>query len=180
MLDELNGIRAENARMLEQGISGIDFITPQKVLDGCNRVYSYHYARYDSQKAKNVSLYTFLKALSAEGLTVGSCGYGKLHIQPLYEGSGPYAEGAPFYSPALNIEYMPTPAGELANSERLGDSAFMMAPRFEKCGADVVKLYIEAYTKIAENLDELVEYERANGLTEKKIENKGTSINLFR
>jgi len=110
---------------------------------------------------------------------VGSCGYGKLHLQPMFMTS-PYSENAPYYSPALKIEYKPTPSAELANSERLGDSSFMIAPRFEKDCTQAVQLYIEAYHKIADNLDELAEYERANNLGAQKIVNKGTSINTFK
>lgn len=179
ILDELNTVRSENALMLEKGIADIKFIVPQRVLKDSKRAFSYHYARYDSKKANGISLYTVLKALSAEGLYVGSCGYGKLHLQPLFATS-PYAEGGPYYSPALGIDYISTPPGELINSERLGDGAFMLAPRFEKRCPEEVALYIEAYRKVAENLDELSGYERANNLAGQKIVNKGTSINIFK
>lgn len=179
-LDEFNEKRSGQGKYLEKCISDISFIKPQTVPEGSERVFAYHYARLVAEKAGGISVLTVLKALAAEGIICGSCGYGRLHEQPLYAGSGPYGEGGPFYSKALNISYKPTASDEVQNSVLLADTAFMIAPRFEIDCKKEVELYAEAYHKIADNIEKLIDYDRKTEAASKRIENKGTSINYFK
>ena len=55
----------------------------------------------------------------------------------------------------------------------------MIAPRFEAEDKEVVRQYAAAYRKILDNLEELVNYEIDNRLVAKKVENYGSSINIF-
>lgn len=55
----------------------------------------------------------------------------------------------------------------------------MIAPRFETEDKEVVRQYAAAYRKILDNLEELVNYEIDNRLVAKKVENYGSSINIF-
>lgn len=171
-LDELNALRSKNAAYLEKLVSDLPYITTQKVLDGCKRIYSYHYVRYNPEYLENLNLNTLLMALSAEGVSCGSCGYGFLHKSALYTGDNmitgkPFAEGY-------------KPSDDLPNTDYLAARAFMMAPRFEtECTAHVEQ-YAAAYHKIAENIDELIKYEIDNNLRDAKIKNSGRSINLYK
>ena len=83
-LDELNAIRSKYGKMLEDGIADLDFIVPQKVGEGLERNFAYHYVRYIPEKFGNVALTTFLTAIAKEGVVCGSCGYGKLHTAPVF------------------------------------------------------------------------------------------------
>lgn len=178
ILDELNAIRTENAEYFEGLISDLDFIKPLKSYDGAKRVYAYHYVQYIPEKLKGLSLFTLLKALSAEGVICGNCGYGKLHKAPLYTGEGPFGNGCPFNCPH-HTEKAILPE-KLEITEKLADFAMMAAPRFEYEDKTAVEQYAKAYHKIYENIDELLKYEEENNLTAKKIENAGRSINIFR
>ncbi|MBE6749843.1 MAG: DegT/DnrJ/EryC1/StrS family aminotransferase [Ruminococcaceae bacterium] len=177
-LDELNKNRTKGALYLEELISDLDFIKPLKTFDDSERVFAYHYAQYIPEKLKGLSVITFLKALAAEGVYCGSCGYGKLHQSPFYNGEGPFGKGCPFACPHYAEKYVPTQVLEV--TEKLAKNSVMIAPRFEIDNKEVVEQYAKAYHKVYENIDELLKYEEENNLAEKKIVNDGRSINVFR
>lgn len=176
-LDELNRIRTENAEYLEELLSDVGYIKFLKSFDKAQRVYGYNYVQYLPEKLGGISTFTLLKALSEEGVCCGSCGYGKLHLSPFYNGEGPYGHGCPFDCPHYGEKYLP--ARKLEVTEKLADTAFMIAPRFETEDKEVVRQYAAAYRKILDNLEELVNYEIDNRLVAKKVENYGSSINIF-
>lgn len=177
-LESLNKSRKENAEYLEELISDLDYIKPLKTPENSERVFAYHYVTYIPEKLKGLSLITLLKALAAEGVCCGSCGYGKLHQAPFYTGEGPFGHGCPFACPNYPEKYVPTEKLEV--TERLAQNAVMIAPRFETDNKDIVKQYAKAYHKIYENIDLLLEYEEENRLAEQRIVNDGRSINVFR
>ncbi len=167
-LDERNEIRDSQGKRLEDEVAKLGFIRPQKVPEGARRVYAYHYVRYDASKLGGLSLNTLLKAVSAEGVLCGTCGYGRLHYAPIFVEGGPYHDCGPA-----------VPDLRLPVTEALGEDTFMMAPRFENICPELVNQYIEAYYKVLENLDALITYEKELGVTTTQ-ENTGRSINLFR
>lgn len=172
-LDRLNKLRNEYGLYLDTLLSDIDALTPQSVPEKGERVYAYHYVRYNPEKFHNIQLSTILKALAAEGVPCGSCGYGKLHLQPLFTKNElcgftcPHRNEAPYAPPS----FMPV-------TETLAANTFMIAPRFEDITKEDVELYANAVRKVFKNADALIEYEKENGITE--IKNDGRSINLFK
>ncbi|MBE6915462.1 MAG: DegT/DnrJ/EryC1/StrS family aminotransferase [Ruminococcaceae bacterium] len=153
-LDEQNKIRNALGKRLDDGIADIPYLHPFKVLDGAERMNSYHMLRYDAEDNNGVWRETFLRALSAEGIQGGLDGYGTLHRQPAFtqlDGNWPkcYPDGAV------------RDLGDLPVSEYLGSACILGAPRFEdmdrvKC----IDQYIEAYHKVANATDELLKYQK--------------------
>lgn len=175
-LDYYNKIRNDNAKRLEGLMSDIDFVKFQKVVDGAEKVYSYHYAEYLPEKFGNLKLTTLLIALAKEGVVCGSCGYGKLHLSPLYKKEGPFANEFPFNTEAYDGRFI---LGELPVTTKLASATFMAAPRFETATLKDIEQYAEAYHKIARNLDELLEYEKKNNVQDSMV-NDGRSINYVK
>lgn len=171
-LDELNEIRYQNGRRLEALLSDLPFLSFQKEYDGAKRVYAYHYARYLPEKLGGLKLATFLEALVEEGVACGSCGYGKLHLSPLYNREGEFGKEYPFCDPEYPQNYKDT---VLPNTKLLADSVFMMAPRFENATEDDLLAYSRAFHKIAENVDALLAYEKRVNVAD--IDNNGSSLN---
>jgi len=178
-LDEINAVRYENGKYFDKLISDLDFISLQGEPEDSKRVYAYHYARYIPEKLGGLGLYTFMNAIAAEGIICGSCGYGKLHIAPFYTEEGKFGKGCPFDCPHYGSEFKAdrTP---LPNTEILAKSDMMLAPRFEIATKEDIELYAAAYHKVAENADELLEYEEKNNLKNAVEDNAGRSINIFK
>ncbi|GHU97809.1 hypothetical protein FACS1894211_00340 [Clostridia bacterium] len=175
-LDELNAIRNKNAARFESLVKGLDYIIPQESPQKAERIFSYHYMRYNADKLGGVYIGTFLKALAAEGIVCGSCGYGILHKSPLYTGiDSVFGKTGPFKNPHWE-KY--TPVNKLPNTEILAQSAFMAAPRFECADEADVELYAEAYAKIKGNADELTEYDGKHN--KEALESDGRSINYVK
>ena len=172
-LDELNGIRNANALRLESYLQKLGYIEVQEVPKKAERIFAYHYMRFLSDSLGGISTTTFLKALAAEGVECGVCGYGRLHKAPLYTGeNSPFGRLGPFNNPYWK-DYVPTAV--LPNTELLNETAFMGAPRFEYANDEYVELYAEAYKKLKENVDELVKYEKDH--PNMTIKSGGNSIN---
>ncbi len=178
-LDQRNDIRDTNGAMLDAGIADLPFISQQAVLPDTRRLYSYHYARYHADKLMGIKLTTILTALKAEGLTIGVCGYGRLHKAPLFVKGSPYGDGCPCSKAGVQ-KGTGCAQVELPVTERLAEETFFMAPRFENKCPELIQGYIHAYHKIAENAEKLLAYEQAH--MDETVINKnvsGTSINLF-
>jgi len=178
VLDERNEIRTRNGKLFDSAISELGYISLQKVPENAERVYAYHYARYMPEKLQNLNFYVLCKALGAEGVVGGICGYGRLHTAPLYTEGGNFGNGCPLSCPNYGKDYKPTPS--LPNTELLADNDIMIAPRFETTDTAVVEQYIQAYRKIYENVDALLEYQKTvpeDILYAKK--GIGRSINYF-
>lgn len=171
-LDELNEIRYRNGRRLEELLSDLPFLAFQREYDGAKRVYAYHYARYLPEGLGGLKLSTFLEALAEEGVACGSCGYGKLHLSPLYNRDGEFGKEYPFCDPEYPANYKDT---DLPNTKLLADSVFMLAPRFETATEEDLLAYSRAFHKIAENVEALLAYERCTDVAD--IDNNGSSLN---
>jgi len=163
-LDEMNELRDSNAKKLDAMVADLPFISLQKVLPDARRVYSYHYARYHKESLGGVSISTFLKAAKAEGLTIGTCGYGHLHEAPFF------TEGMDRGDRVIT--------GELPVTSALADETFLMAPRFEGKCDELITAYGEVYHKLAKNIDALKKLDAEAVDTAPKTM-KGNSINLL-
>jgi dTDP-4-amino-4,6-dideoxygalactose transaminase len=163
-LDQWNEVRNRLGRLLDEQLSEFACIEPQTVPEGANRVYAYHYMRYLPEKLGGLSIGSFLKALSAEGVSCGVCGYGRLHQAPLFNGENPFGHGTYRSDASLPV------------TELLARTAFFAAPRFETATESDVLEYAEAYGKVIENADLLLEVEQEKAV---KVEAaSGRSINL--
>ncbi|MBQ4516671.1 MAG: DegT/DnrJ/EryC1/StrS family aminotransferase [Clostridia bacterium] len=179
VLDERNEIRNNHGKLLESLLADVDFLKLQRTPDNAERVYAYHYMRYVPENLKNLSVTTLCKALAAEGVAGGTCGYGRLHKAPLYTESGMFGNGCPLACPHYGKEYKPNT--DMPNTEILAINDIMIAPRFENVGREFIEEYALAYHKIAENIDDLLEYEEKLNKEEKtKDLGIGRSINSFK
>ena len=170
-LDELNALRAKNARYLEEKLSDLPFIVPQTILEDSERSYAYHYVRYIPEKFSGISISTFLSALAKEGVICGECGYGQLHTAPVFNNKelGEYT----LYNPSEKFRPVSLPV-----TEELAVNTFMLAPRFETECKELIDQYIAAYHKVAENKEELLTFQKEHEI--KKRDNAGRSINIVK
>ncbi len=161
-IDRLNDIRDKNGKYLDEGLADIPCIKPQKVLQGCRKVYSYHWGNFDGNLLGGVSTEVFLRALAAEGVSCGRAGYGRLHETALFE------EGSIYYKECClgRCPHSRKPSEfakpDLPNTLYLRQHAFTMSPRFEVNYEKVLDQYIEAYHKVVSAVDELRAYEKEN------------------
>jgi perosamine synthetase len=177
-LDERSNIRNRQGKLLEDGIKAIKCITVQKVYDGAVRQFAYHFATYDETSLEGVSAMTFMKALKAEGVIVGVCGYGRLHKAPLFVEGEPYGNGCPGNCTHVSNNFDRTNV-VLPVTEYLASHTFMAAPRFEKENTQLIEQYVSAYNKVVSNVDELIKYERDNGDINNDERLNSRSINLL-
>lgn len=178
VLDERNEVRYNYGKLLDDMLSDLDFLAVQKTPDNAKRVYAYQYMRYIPENLKGLSLKVFCEALGAEGVAGGTCGYGRLHYAPWVTEGGMFGNGCPLACPHYAKPYIP--AASLPNTEILADHALMIAPRFELVNKEFVELYSEAYHKIAENIDDLLEYQASLDDESLKVGRAiGRSINSF-
>jgi len=169
-LDERNEVVWENARYLEDGLRDIRCLAPQAVYQRARRIYAYHYFTYDEDAVDGVSLATFIRALAAEGVRVGKCGFGRLHEAPLFFQEGLYGTDHPDWRPSARVS--------LGVTEHLRDHTFLGAPRFETSELrSLVDLYVEAYSKVADNVDELKQHEVSEPVAE-EAQVSGLSIDV--
>lgn len=179
ILDERNAIRDENGKLLDKLFSQLGFFEAQKTPENAERVYAYHYMRYLPEKLHNLSVSTLCKALSAEGVEGGTCGYGRLHNAPFVTEEGMFGHGCPLACPHLGQKYVVNK--DLPNTDILAINDVMVAPRFEGMNEGHVEEYLAAYQKIADNIDELLEYEASLGdVDTSKLNKVGQSINAFK
>lgn len=159
VLDERNAVRNRYGKMFDNALSKLAFLEPQRVLEGCERQYAYHYVRYEKSRLNNISLPTILKALQSEGVSVGSCGYGRLHTAPLFTKTDGCGKAGSCTLADCGVVSLPV-------TEELAGSTFMAAQRFEKdteACTELVNECIAAYAKLAENADELALYDAKLG-----------------
>lgn len=179
VLDERNAIRNENGKLMDELFSQIGYLVPQKVAEKAERVYAYHYMRYVPEKLHNLNVTTLCKALAAEGVSGGTCGYGRLHKAPFVTEEGMFGHGCPLACPHYGAKYEVNK--DLPNTELLAINDLMVAPRFEGINTGIVEEYLAAYKKIEDNIDDLLEYEASLGTLDTSSLNKiGLSINAFK
>ncbi len=176
-INQLNDIRDRNGKYLDDALSDIPCLKPQKVLQGCRKVYSYHWGNYDKNLLGGVSLEVFLRALAAEGVSCGRAGYGRLHEVPLFE------KGSIYYHECClgRCQHSRRPEQfeppQLPNTLYLRENSFTMAPRFEVNFKTKIEQYIDAYHKVASAVDELRAYEKDNAdkLTPVKVSTRSVN-----
>lgn len=154
-LDEMNAIRNRNALKIEQALSRYSVFSHQKVIKDAIRQFSYQYIRYHSEQFEDIPFTLILKALRAEGADITLCGFGKIHMNPLFTETPTYANNVEI---SQNIDYNRNVS--LPISEDITDTLFICAPRIEVDGTGVEEQYIFAYEKILNSVGDLKKYEK--------------------
>lgn len=164
-LDERNEMRNRNALKLEEMISDLDWVIPVKKYEGVERQFAYHYMRFDETKLGGIRTLTMVKALGNEGVSCGYCGYGRLHKSPYVLEGGAWG----------NCGKRDIPVS-LPVTEFLAEHAFLGAPRFERSCDDLIEQYAQAYHKVGEHLEELIEYDRKHDFAQEMKNFSGRTI----
>lgn len=168
-LDERNEIRNSNAMLLEKLIADIPFLIKQKQYDNTEREYAYHYMYYDKSKFGDIRTITLLKALSAEGVTCGYCGYGRLHKAPLFVQGGAYGDCG------VHTEPLSLPV-----TEHLAEQTILIAPRFENKCPELIEQYSQAFHKVYNNMEELIKFDKSHDFSEELKQLSGRSVAIFK
>ena len=169
-LEDHNVVRRRNAKKFEDALANIPNLKAQREYDGSQRVFSYHYFRYIPQTTNPTETYAFLKALHAEGVASGYCGYGRLHTAPLFLEGGAYGDckaSVPAASQALPV------------TEMVAKTTFLAAPRFETDCDELIDQYIAAYRKVTTHIDEVVAYAEEHDLSHELEQLSGRSIAML-
>jgi dTDP-4-amino-4,6-dideoxygalactose transaminase len=168
-LDERNAIRNSNARELEKLTADLPWLRQQAQYKGSERIYSYQYMYFDNKQFGGIHTLTLLKALAAEGVVCGYCGYGRLHSSPLVLQGGPEGDCGKKNNPV-----------KLKVTEDLAEHSFLAAPRFENVCPDLIKQYSDAFHKINEHRDALKEYDKSYDYKQAAKSLSGRSIALIK
>ena len=156
-LDKWIELRNSNLNYISNGIRGLRGVEPFDIAPDCTRGAYYGYrVIYSPEKLYNIPTARFIEALRAEGVDADPERYIPLHRQMLYRGASYYEKATGYkwpYAPIREIEYK--------------DSDFPVAvdlftrlislPTFTHDCRDVLDQYIEAFHKVVENADQLVE-----------------------
>jgi dTDP-4-amino-4,6-dideoxygalactose transaminase len=99
MVDERNGKRTENCTSLISRIRDLPGIEPTPV--GDNRDHTYHMISmsYVREEMENVPRESFIKALRAEGVPIGSYVSTPIHLRPRFQDHYYYGRGCPWTCP---------------------------------------------------------------------------------
>lgn len=170
IMEERNALRNRNALYLEEGIKDIACLVPQKQYANSEKQYSYHFMRYMPELNDGITTVSLVRAMCAEGMQAGLCGYGRLHKAPLFLSGIPYGSG-----PSENR----SDSVELPITDMLAKTTFMIAPRFETECNSLIDQYIEAVHKIFRNKDALMAYNKENPGDEVYNQISSRSINTL-
>lgn len=149
-LPELNEKRRQCFAVLDEGLGKIAVIRPVAVLPKAQRGGLLAYtATYDAEAA-GASLFAFLTALQAEGVstapTITPFGYGRMHLEPAFNEFPFQGLGGPWGSPGGDNRKSTAP-GSLPVSERVAASVFWL-PAFTQPEPGLLEQYIEAVEKV--------------------------------
>jgi dTDP-4-amino-4,6-dideoxygalactose transaminase len=164
-LDEWNGQRRANADFLSRGLREMPGIEPPHVAPDCEHVYHIYSPTFVPEQVEGISRETYVKALQAEGVPIG-LGYVRnpIHLRRmLQERNYFYGKGCPWSCAhaGRKIEYRkgdcPVAEDRCARTElTIGGSTAWLGDQ-----TAMMKQYLEAFAKVAENLDELRALEKA-------------------
>lgn len=152
--------RRKNVAYLEENLKDISFLTMPKVREGCEHSYYIHALKYDESKT-GVTREKFVEALQAElmpielreaeGVKLGLGYMQPLYHQPLFRQKIAYGNTNYPFSETVNYQDDCCPMCEkICSSETIFHE--LMRPFMTKDDLDDV---LDAFHKVAENLDEL-------------------------
>jgi len=109
---------------------------------------------YDSAALGGLSITRFIEAANAEGTICGVCNFA-LHMHPQLNECDIYGHGKPTRNANADRD-LRQPLGSLPVSENVAHKAIMM-PWFKHCRTDIIDQHAEAFRKVAENYESLLE-----------------------
>lgn len=109
---------------------------------------------YDASALGGLSITRFFDAVNAEGSITGCCNF-PLHVHPQMNDCDIYGHGKPTRI-ANSDRDLRQPPGSLPVSESIAHSVFMV-PWFKHCRTDIIEQHAEAFRKVAENYEALLE-----------------------
>jgi dTDP-4-amino-4,6-dideoxygalactose transaminase len=151
-LDEVIACRRERHQRLLRQLRGIPGITEPRIRPDVTMGAWYGIKpRFEAAQLEGVPIDLYVKALQAEGVDVDRPGSAPLHLSPIFTGAS--AERMPFASldPGKRRVYR---ADDLPISRHIHDVALSL-PTFTYEPIGLVDDYANAFTKVAENADEL-------------------------
>jgi perosamine synthetase len=156
-LPELNAKRRAVFAELDAGLRQIPCIHPVEVLPRAQRGGLLAYtATYDAEAA-GASLFAFLTALQAEGVstapTITPFGYGRMHLEPVFNEFPFTGLGGPWGSAGGDNRRVNKP-GSLPVSERVAASVFWL-PAMTEPEPGLLQQYIQAAAKVVANAKRL-------------------------
>lgn len=157
-LDDMNARRRANAACLDEHLSKLPGLTPQRARPDTDPVYYNYVLRYDAA-ALGVPRDRFVEALGAEGVLQDAM-YEPVYRHPTFQTRDGYGRGCPFACPLYQAppeqrqryaDGLCPVAEDAADTSRLGVKVH--PPCTEREMADVVA----AFCKVIEHIDELRE-----------------------
>ncbi|MBE2204031.1 MAG: DegT/DnrJ/EryC1/StrS family aminotransferase [Chthoniobacterales bacterium] len=110
---------------------------------------------YDSQKLGGLSISRYCQAVGAEGVSIGPGCNKALHTHPLFNDADIYGHGKPTRI-ANSSRDLRQPLGTLPVAERIGHEVFHI-PWFKHFRKEQIREYANAFRKVAEHAEELLE-----------------------
>ncbi|MFC1461654.1 DegT/DnrJ/EryC1/StrS family aminotransferase, partial [Verrucomicrobiota bacterium] len=157
-LEHRNDIERRNHEYLSKGLAEIEGVDPPYIASYATKVTWLNYlARFYPEKFKGVSREKIINALKAEGVPSGTgrTGYIPLHLQPLIQEHDMYGKGCPwrcrYANPQEAYSKGDFPVAEKMYKERISLPIF----RDVIFDSELLDQFIEAFRKIADNIDEL-------------------------
>jgi perosamine synthetase len=147
--------RQSIARMLDEGLAGLQGLRTPAVKPDCTHVYYFYSMTIDVQ-ALGISRQRLHQALTAEGVPGLAAKYQNIHLLPMYQQKIAYGtSGFPWTSEICRRE-VDYSKGICPVAEELHDSTFI---GFGMCARDFtdddIRVIVEAFRKVWRNLDAL-------------------------
>lgn len=156
-LEERVDARHENFDFLSDQLRGVPGVEPPVQRPYATRVSYYSYKPlYRSHEMADLPIDTYIEALRAEGVDIERSETLPLHLEPLFQVEddqmGTYGRPERFAGAPPRMRYA---AGDLPGSELYASRALVI-PAYTEPARDTLSQYADAFSKVAENLDELI------------------------
>ncbi len=162
-LDQWNAERRRNHERLSAGLTGIPGIRPVFVAEGCQHVYHQYSPSFVPEEVPGISRETYVAALAAEGVPI-SLGYVRtpIHLRPrMRERRYVFGRGYPWRAGFREIVYQPGDCPQAEARCALYELSIGAGPAWLGDQTPLIAQILDAFQKVAENLEALRQYERA-------------------
>lgn len=164
-LDEENNIRIKNAEFLTENLSKFKGITVPFIPNDRTSVYHLYRIRFNPKELSiDISPKSFRakvqKALRAEGLQANRWQNKPIPMQKIFQDRIGYGYGCPWTCKYSNNNFTKYKEEDFIETRKLTDDSFVIHNGiYPPNGVKEVSLYIEAFEKLWNNLDEVLEVE---------------------
>jgi len=153
-LDERNAKRNANLSYLNHELGKIRGIEPFATPPYTKRTYYEYRVRFNPNELNGISRDKLVEALQAEGAKVAAERYPLLHLQPVFQERNIYGKGCPFDCPHVKRKIF-YEKGDLPVTESVQEN-ILRVPTFPNAEKPLLDQYVDAFRKVAENVDELL------------------------